>query len=155
MLCLATLHRGCLSEICRSRWISEAPASSGRFAYDLQAHIATHAPSLALCPSSDSDEFSDSDEEELYEPITPPSNFTIDSPPTDETPFQPLNPLGRGLVGRHIFFKWPRDGCCLGQLVEWNSNPAEKIWGKVINFKVQYFDQKQSLASHIVSFDSY
>jgi len=78
---LATLHRGCLSEICRSRWISEAPASSGRFAYDLQAHIATHAPSLTLCPSSDSDEFSDSDEEELYEPITPPPNFTIDSPP--------------------------------------------------------------------------
>ena len=38
-------------------WISEGPARSGRFAYDLQAHIATHAPSLTVCPSSDSDAF--------------------------------------------------------------------------------------------------
>jgi len=40
-------------------------------------------------------------------------------------------------------------------LSEWNSNPAKKLWGKVINFKVQYFDQNQSIASHILSFDSY
>jgi hypothetical protein len=63
--------------------------------------------------------------------------------------------LAPGCVGRHIFFKWPRDGWCLGQLVEWNSNTVEKIWGKVTNFKVQYFDQQQSIASHILSFDSY
>ena len=49
----------------------------------------------------------------------------------------------------------PRDGRCLGQLSEWNSNPAEKLWEKVVNFKVQYYDQKQSTASHILSFDSY
>ena len=79
-----------------------SPARSGRFAYDLQAHIATHAPFLTVYPSSDSDVFSDSEEEELYEPITPPPNFTIDSPPTDDTPFQPLNPAGRGLASGKI-----------------------------------------------------
>ena len=136
-------------------WATEAPARCGLFTYDLQAHISAHASSLTVCPSSESDEFSDGEEEDLYEPITPPPNFTIDSPPTDDTPFQPLNPAGRGLVGRYIFFKWPKDGWCLGQLSEWNSNPAEKLWGKVVNFKVQYFDQAQSTASHILSFDSY
>ena len=64
-----------------------------------------------------------------------------DPPPADDTPFQPLNPAGRGLVGKYIFFKWPRDDWCLGQWSEWNSNPSEKIWGKIINFKVQYFDE--------------
>ena len=77
-----------------SVWVTEAPARCGLFAYDLQAHISTHAPSLTVCPATDSEAFSDSDEEELYDPITPPPNFTIDSPPTDDTPFQPLNPVG-------------------------------------------------------------
>jgi hypothetical protein len=47
-------------------WISEAPARArcGRFAHDLQAHISANAPSLNMCPSSDSDAFSDNDAEE-------------------------------------------------------------------------------------------
>ena len=53
-------------------WIAEGPVRCGHFAHELQAHISTHASSLTVCPSSDSDEFSDSEEEELYEPITPP-----------------------------------------------------------------------------------
>ena len=53
-------------------WISEAPSRCTRFAYDLQIYISVNAPSLTTCPSSDSDESSDSEEVDLYEPITPP-----------------------------------------------------------------------------------
>jgi len=108
-------------------WKTEAPPRSCRFAYDLYSHISDNAPSLMKCPSSDSETFSDSEEEELFAPLVPPPNFTIDPPPTDHTLFQPLNPAGQCLVGKHVFYKWLGDGWCQGQVVEWNSNPTEKI----------------------------
>ena len=68
--------------------------------------------------------FSASDEEDLFEPLSLPPSFLMDPCPTDDTPFQPLNPAGQQLVGRHIYYKWPEVGWCLGQIKGWNSGPS-------------------------------
>ena len=86
-------------------WKTEAPPRSCRFVYDLYSHISANAPSLMTCPSSDSEAFSDSEEEELFAPLVPPLNFTIDPPPTDRTLFQPLHPACQCLVGKSSFDK--------------------------------------------------
>ena len=53
-------------------WSSEAAALCGLFARDLLAHITTTVPSLTSCLSEDSETFSASDEEDLFEPLSLP-----------------------------------------------------------------------------------
>ena len=79
-----------------------------------------------------------SDEEDLFEPVSLPPNFSMDPCPTDYTPFQPLNPAGQQLIGRYIYYKWPEVGWCLGQIKEWNSDSSLKMWRKIVNFRVYY-----------------
>ena len=84
-----------------------------------------------------------------------PPKFTIDPTPTDNTPFQPLNPAGQTIVGKHVFFKWPNNGWCLGQIVEWNADPMTKVGTKVANFKVNYPGFALSVGCHALSLDNY
>jgi len=136
-------------------WKTEASPRCGRFAYDLYSHITKNAPSLTTCLSSDSETFSDDEEDEMFEHITIPPKFTIDPTPTDNTPFQPLNPAGQDLVGKYVFFKWPDYGWCLGEIAEWNADPTVKVWQKIVNFKVNYPGFAQSIGSHALSLDCY
>ena len=97
--------------------------------------------------------FSDSEEDELFAPLVPPPNFTINLL-QPIVPYSNLNPADQCLVGKHVVYKWPGDGWYQGQVVEWNSNPTEKIWRKTINFKI-YYPCGQDTSSHILYFDSY
>ena len=138
-------------------WKAEATPLCGRFVYDLYSHISKNAPSLTTCLSSDSEIFSDDDDEEddMFETITIPPKFTIDPTPTDNTPFQPLNPAGQTIVGKHVFFKWPNSGWYLGQIAEWNADPMTKVGTKVANFKVTYPGFALSVGYHALSLDNY
>ena len=88
-------------------WKTEASHRCGLFVYDLYSHLSKNAPSLTTCLSSDSETFSDGEEDKKFEPITIPPKFIIDPTATDNTPFQPLNPAGQDFVGKYVFFKWP------------------------------------------------
>ena len=135
-------------------WSSEAPALCGLFAHDLLEHITGTVPSLTSCLSEDSETLSASDEEDLFSPLSLPPNFSMDPCPTDDTPFQPLNPAGQQLVGRYIYYKWPDVGWCLGQIKEWNSDPYLKMWRKTVNFRV-YYECDQTTATHILNLNNY
>jgi hypothetical protein len=119
-------------------WATEAAQRCDRFTHDLLSHISASAPSLAMCLSSDSEDLSDEEEEDLFSPLIPPPPFTVETAPQYSTALQPLHPDGRSLLGKHIYYKWPGDGWCLGRITEWNSDPTVKYHGKFINFKVYY-----------------
>ena len=78
----------------------------------LLGHITATAPSPVLCLSEDFQDFSADDEDDLFETLSLPPNFSMDPLPSDVTPLQPLNPLGHQFVGKYIYYKWPQTGWC-------------------------------------------
>ena len=65
-------------------WTAKATALYGQFDRDMLVHITVTAPSLALCLSEDSEDFSADDENNLFETLSPclPANFSIDPLPS-------------------------------------------------------------------------
>jgi len=135
-------------------WIAEAPALCGQFARDLLAHITATAPSTAPCLSEDSEDFSADDEDDLFETLSLPPNFSMDPLPSDVTLLQPLNPLGHQFVGKYIYYKWPQTGWCVGRIKQWYSDPSVRVWRRVANFEV-FYDCDRTTVTHLLSPDNY
>jgi len=61
---------------------------------------------------------------------------------------------GHQLIGKHIFFKWPTYGWCLGRISKWNSNPKCTVCKQMVNFTV-FYPNDGSFEPHCLLLDNY
>ena len=59
-------------------------------------------------------------------PLEPPTGFSFAQSAPTRDQLEPLNMEGKSLVGFQIMYKWPREGWCQGEIVQWNDNPKCK-----------------------------
>ena len=83
------------------------------------------------------DEGASSSEDEMIL-LEPPSGFSFARSAPTRNQLEPLNTEGKALVGSQIMYKWPREGWCQGELVQWNDNPRCKNKNKTVNFLAHY-----------------
>ena len=55
-----------------------------------------------------------------------PTGFSFAQSAPTRNQLEPLNMEGKSLVGSQIMYKWPREGWCQGEIVQWNDNPKCK-----------------------------